>query len=284
MSSILDKVAERLKELNSGGSNKMDYAKVKDGRNVFRILPGATEDIFFAEEAFVHYGIGKDGNNKGLTAICPTSRGDHHKCPICEHSKKLRSLSHAKDDEYDKLARELSRKKRVYFNVIDRSLDLSQFKFEDGKWKNIGTGEDLPQSPVQILSTGISVYKSILSIMTDPEYGDITHPTEGLDVIITKSGSGFTTEYDVKTVRKESPIGLEHWQEGLTDLSVLSKAKPYDELKAMLEGDTRGDSTEYHNTVSNNTEPVGDSNIEAPSHDDIDAEIQRALAARQNNK
>lgn len=280
MSSILDKVAERLKELNSGGSNKMDYAKVKDGRNVFRILPGATEDDFFAEEAFVHYSVGAEGNNKGFTAICPTSRGDHHKCPICDHARQVKALSKAKDDEYDKLARSLFRKKRVYMNVIDRSLDLSQFTFEDGKWKNVGTDTDLPQSPVQILSTGVSVYKSILGIMSDPEYGDITHPTEGLDVIITKSGTGFNTEYDVKTVRKESPIGLENWKEGLSDLSVLSKSKSYDELKAMLDGSPS--SSESDTQGSNDVAPTP--NVNAPTEDDINAEIQRALEAHKNNK
>src|SRR5690606_9181927 len=88
-----------------------------------------------------------------------------------------------------------------------------------------------------VFGSGIGIFKDILGLIVDPEYGDITDEKEGLDLIITKTGSGqFNTNYDVKTVRKESPVGFDGWEEELTDLSILTKSKSYDDIAAILDG------------------------------------------------
>lgn len=288
------KLAERLAQLNqSEGGNKsgMQFINIKDGRNVIRVLPPAPGKDMFAEEVFVHYGVGKSAENKnGTMVVCPKTHGEDKPCPICELSQELRSLSKRKDDSYDKQAKSLYRRKRVYYNAIDRSGDLSVYeKNEEGKWINKETGEE--ESPVKVMGTGIGIYKDILGLIVDPEYGDITDPEEGLDLIITKTGSGqFGTKYDVKTVRKESPIGFDYWEECLHDLSQLTVAKSYDDLLTLLQGEKHLDDNEED--ASDNEDDNEDDNEENEDkrdttdneEDDLQAEIQAALQRRRQRK
>lgn len=279
----LDKLKERLNELNTNNNNgggSFGYVNLKDGRNVVRILP-PKENGEFVQEVFLHYGVGKsESNKKGTVVVCPTTHGDDKACPICEAVKELRNLSKAKDDTYSKQASQLGRKKRVYFNAIDRSLDLESFtKNSDGKYLD---AEGKESNPVQILAVGTTVYKAILGIMCDPEYGDITDAQEGLDVIITKSGTGMNTEYDVKTVRREGPIGFADWESNLNDLTSLAKTKKYDEIAGILTGETtpEGDSDSSTGASAGETNTSTEAGGSEDSGEDMEAEIQAALRRR----
>lgn len=288
----VSKLMNRLKELNesSGGQNNgMNFITIKDGRNVVRILPPSENMESFGEEVWVHYGVGKSATNKkGTMVVCPRTKDENAKCPMCEASKELKQLSKKKDDEYDKQAKSFYRKKRVYYNAIDRSVDLANYELreEDDKkvWYNIETNEK--ESPVGILATGVGVYKDLIKIIVDPEYGDITDPEEGLDIIITKTGSGqFNTEYEVKSVRKESPVGLDNWEDFLNDLAPLTKPKTYDEILTIMEGGeppTEGGSDENSESEDNKegTEPSGDNE----GNEELDEEIQAAIRRRREGK
>lgn len=283
----ITKIAERLAQLNSGGGNNgggTDYFKIKDGRNVVRILPPKDENEMFFQEAYLHYGVNKsEENKKGMTIVCPTTFGEGKPCPVCELSKQMKALSRKKDDTYDKQARELMRKKRAYFNVIDRSDDLATYSPDENGKLVRENSEGYKETPVKVMSTGVSILKDLLGIIVDPEYGDITDAEEGLDVIITKSGTGFNTEYDVKTVRKESAIGFDAWSDCLYDLSKISVPKTYDEIANMLDGGSeepstpdKSESVEDKTPVAPPTAPEGGT--------DLDAEIAAALARRQANQ
>ena len=286
----ISKLAEKLAQLNAqgnrGGGNGMRFHSIADGRNLFRILPAHANSEMFFEEVWVHYGVGKtDQNKKGHMVVCLTTHGDSKPCPICEVVKELRNLSKVKDDTYSKQASSLNRKKRVYFNAINRADDLTQYaKNEEGKWVN-ADGEE--QSPVGVLATGVTVFKDLLSIIEDPEYGDVTDAEEGLDVIITKTGTSFNTSYDTKTVRKNSPIGFAEWQECLYDLTTLKKGKPYEELEAILNGedytpeDTKETAKGGDNTAPAPTDAAPAPAVDAPNvGDDLQEEIKAALARR----
>lgn len=302
MSLDIAKIAERLAQLNSnsgGNGGGFSYLKLKDGRNVVRILPPAPGKDMFYSEVFMHYGINKtEENKKGVSVVCPTTLGDNKPCPVCELTKSLWQLSKSKEDSYQKQAKRLGRKKRVYFNVIDRGDDLSKFKKNDeGKWINTDTNEE--ESPIKIMSTGVGILKDILGFIVDPEYGDITDAEKGLDVIITKSGTGLNTNYDVKTVRKESAIGFDNWEENLNDLNSLGKCKSYDDLKQLLEGtDPEADVEEDSQDIKSQDTPVStpvstptstatpndvvpnDAVPEGNAEDDVQAEILAALQKR----
>lgn len=295
-------LAKKLDEINNGNNNRsnqgtgLNYHSIKDGRNLFRILPPRDDMDSFAVEAWLHYGVGKTKEKpKGRTVICPKSRDENAKCPICELAFEYRGLSKDKNDRYGKLFDDTKRKKRVYFNAINREDDLAKYeKDAEGKWRNTESDEDREESPVKVLATGFGIYQDLLKIIVDPEYGDFTDPEEGLDIIITKSGSGrYNTEYDVKTVRKESPIGFDEWEEcmELNDLNKLSEQKlSYDELAKLLTGaeateddDEEDDEPqEKSSTNSKGEEPKDDTNTDGDSEDDgdLDDEIAKALARR----
>jgi hypothetical protein len=289
----IDKLRERLEQLNNSGSNRgngagFNFLNLKDGRNVIRILPPREGADMFFEEVWVHYGVGKNAQNKnGTMVVCPKTHDENAPCPVCELADELKKLSKKRDDSYDKQSRSIRRKKRVYYNAISRDEDLSVYeKNEEGKWINTETGEE--ESPVKVLGTGIGILKDIISLIVDPEYGDITDPEEGLDLIITKTGSGqFNTKYDVKTVRKESPIGFDAWEECLHDLSQLAKAKSYDEILAIMqgeepEGEDEGDNEDEEPENEEPKQPEPDPATD--DADDLQNEIKAALARRRKNR
>lgn len=292
----ISKLAERLAQLSRGSNNNsssMGFINIKDGRNVIRLLPKRDSDetsLFGEQEVFVHYGVGKNETNKnGSMVVCPTTYGDDKACPVCELAAELRRLSKKKDDSYDKQARQVQRKKRVYYNAVSRAEDLNSYKYDDGqkKWFN-KDGEE--ESPIKVLGTGVGVYRDVLGIICDPEYGDVTDFSQGLDLIITKSGTGFNTEYDVKTVRKESfaipedaPEDLvKNWKEYLHDLSSLAKVKTYSEIASVMDGgDTTPEPEPDVDAGMSNLVPKGsDPTVGGSDDDDLAREIQAALARK----
>ena len=134
--------------------------------------------------------------------------------------------------------------------------------------------------------------KDLIKLIIDPEFGDVTDPVDGLDVIITKSGTGFNTEYDVKTLRRNSPVGFNEWEESLLDLKPLQKCKTYQEIQAIMDGkkDESDDGDENTHAASeaatapkSNPEPTPPT-APATSDDSLEDEIQAAIARRKNNK
>lgn len=250
----MDKLKSKLESLNSntggktGSSNQ--FVKIEDGKNRVRLLPAAPgrEPEEFYEEVWVHYGVGKNSENKnGTMVVCPKTHNENAKCPVCELSKQYNDLSKKKDDKYHKMAKDIYHKKRVYFNAIPRNIDLDDFELnEDGEWINTSE-DDRVESPIKVLGVGIGVFKEILKLVLDPEYGeDLVKIKKGLDITITKEGSGrFNTNYSVAPARKESdafpedetPEGLaENFEEYLNDLAEFSKSKDYDELADLMDG------------------------------------------------
>lgn len=288
------KLAERLAQLNKGGGGGeggMSFMDIKDGRNVARVLPPINSKAEFALEVWVHYGVGKSANSpKGTMLVCPRTENENAYCPVCELSSQLKKMSSKKDDNNDKEARQIYRKKRVYYNAIDRADDLSKYEFQQeegkpGKWMNTETGK--PESPVKVLATGIEVYKSIIGFIIDPEYGDVTDPEEGLDIIITKTGTGqFGTKYEVKTARKNTPVGYPDWEKAMVDLSTLAKPKTVTEIEAIMEGKTPDPKEDKSDDEGNEDDgkPVDISDPDNGEEDDTADAIAKALARRKANQ
>lgn len=285
----VEKLAKRLGELNKnqGGGREgsgVRYADINDGRNQYRLLPGKDDPTEFYAEAWVHYGVGKGKENpKGTFVVCPTTKNEKAYCPQCELAKQLRKLSKRKDDTYDKQARQAMRKKRVYYNVLDRADDLSIYKKnEEGKWINTKTEEE--ESPVAVLAAGIKIHKDILGLICNPDYGPVmVDVDEGLDTVIEKSGSGqFGTEYKVSATRKETPAGFDAWEECLNDLSKLIEPKTADEIAEIMSGADPDDNKEDDEEEGEEESNPNSSDKEEPAEDedDIQAEIKAAIERR----
>jgi hypothetical protein len=294
----ISKLAARLAELNKSGGGEglgVTFLSIKDGRNVIRILPPGEGKDMFAEEVWVHYGVGKTAENKnGTMVVCPRTKNENAPCPVCELSAELKKLSKKKDDNYDKQAKSIYRKKRVYYNAIDREEDLSSYSYneDEKKWYK---GND-EEAPIKVLGTGIGIYKDIMAFFVDPEYGDVTDFEEGLDLIITKTGSGqYNTNYDVKTVRKESPAIpddapkelVENWESYLSDFSTLTEPKSYDDLVSLMGGGSPSEDEEDNSTEADEESTSQDTASEHSEETDDDGladELAQAIARRRNKR
>jgi hypothetical protein len=148
----LSKIKSRLNSLSNTGTNKNLFWKPKPGKQVVRIVPYkfSPENPFM--ELKFHYGI----NEK--TYLSPDTFGRPD--PIVEFSNRLKKTG---DKEDWKTGRKMEPKMRTYAPVIVRGEEGEGVKF----W-----------------GFGKQVYENILSIIDDPDYGDITDLTNGRDIVV----------------------------------------------------------------------------------------------------
>lgn len=150
----LDALKSRLSELQNTTSTKDNLWKPEPGKTQIRIVPYKfnKENPFI--ELYFHYGLG----NK--IYLSPVSSGKPD--PVEKFSSKLKSTGNKEDWI---LGKKLEPKMRTYAPVIIRGRESEGVKF----W-----------------GFGKTVYEEILGFMTDPDYGDITDPISGRDIVVEK--------------------------------------------------------------------------------------------------
>jgi hypothetical protein len=148
----LSKVKSRLEALKNQGTKSTYLWKPSPGKQVVRIVPYAhnPENPFI--ELHFHY------NMNGKTYLSPSSFGRPD--PIVEFANKLKK---SQDKEEWKRGRALEPKMRTYVPILVRGLEHEGVKF----W-----------------GMGKSVYQELLAIIADPDYGDITDPKNGRDIVV----------------------------------------------------------------------------------------------------
>lgn len=208
-------------ESRSVNYNNAEYDKLKQGKNVRRILwPKGDSDSFYSE-GFLHFNLGEDGNT---VVTCPKTFGSKERCPICEYVEELQK---SKNKEDAKLASKLKATRKIYVNTISRDDD---------------------EETTKVLPIGVTVLKGLLEAICDPDYGDITDPDEGRDVTITRKGEGMKTEYSVLIKPKASIVSDElsasEIEDEMTDLDSLFVKKSYEELQDILNGESLEDDEE----------------------------------------
>jgi hypothetical protein len=202
----------KLNQFNrSGGDRDAALWKPTEGKTVIRIVPfkDNLENPFV--ELYFHY-LG----NK--TYLSPTSYGNRD--PIAEFAEELASAG-GKDDWMQ--ARPFRPKLRTYVPVIVR-------------------GEE--DKGVRFFSFGKTVYQELISIITDPDYGDITDVTNGRDIVVEyipqeKSDTNFAKTM-VRPKPNQTPLHTDATlvKKFLTeqpDLRTLYNEPTYAELKVALE-------------------------------------------------
>jgi len=209
----INKIKNRLNSLSNTKQNANLFWKPKPGKQVVRIVPYK----FSPENPFIelkfHYGL------NGKTYISPDSfnRPD----PIVEFSNRLKKTG---DKEDWKMGRTLEPKMRTYAPVIVRGEESEGVKF----W-----------------GFGKQVYQEILSIINDPDYGDITDLTTGRDIVVEfkeaiETGKNFP-ETSIRVKPNATPA-VDHTNKELiatlakqTNIIELYEEKSYDELKQIME-------------------------------------------------
>lgn len=145
----------------SGNKNDTKW-KPKEGDQTIRILPTTDGDPF--KEFHFHYNVGK---NPGI--LCPKKNYGEN-CPICDFASQLwRDGVDNNNDQSKNAAKKLFARKRYYSPVVIRGSET------DG---------------VKIWAYGKTAYETLLGYVLDPDYGDITDPETGTDLVLSYTVPG----------------------------------------------------------------------------------------------
>ena len=173
----LEEAKREKAELNSGSN----FLKLRQGRNVLRILPPPVGRKSPFVRVWQHF-FNVPGKEKAASFTCPRMMAKKH-CPACAKADELKASGNPADKA---LANDMFARKRVYANVVDRSA---------------------PELGVQIFAFGKMVDDALVSLREDDPDEDFTHPIEGFDVIVERSGTGkMDTKYSVRGARNRSQL------------------------------------------------------------------------------
>ena len=223
------KMKAKLQELESGGKSKSDnvWWRPQEGDQEIRLIPTEDGDPF--KVFHFHYNLG-EGARGGI--LCPKRQfGDN--CPVCDFASKLWQEG---TEESKKMAKSLFVRQRFFSPVIVR-------------------GEE--EQGARIWGYGKTIYETLLGLVLNPDYGDITDIDSGVD---------FTLNYTLPKTKGAFPqtnLVPKRKSSALTS----SKAKVKEILESVPEIDTlfqRKSPADVKNILEAFLNP-----IEGPSVDDV---------------
>jgi len=205
----LSKLKSRLNSLSNTNNKTQLIWKPKPGKQVVRIVPYKYQpDNPFIELKF-HYNI----NNKTYLSPDSFNRPD----PIVEWSNRMKKTGNKEDWQ---LGRKMEPKMRTYAPILVRGEESEGIKF----W-----------------GFGKNVYQEILSIINDPDYGDITDPVHGRDIVVefrTAEDSGKSFPETTIRVKPNASVAIDPSQKDIlaqqTNIMDLFPEFSYDELKEVM--------------------------------------------------
>ena len=245
----INAIKKRLSQLKDTNTRTSNLWKPEPGTQQVRIVPYKFNKDNPFIELYFHYDLG------GKNYLSPMSFGRPD--PIEEFAQKLKGTG-SKDDY--RLGRKVEAKMRTYAPVIVRGEENQGVKF----W-----------------GFGKTVYQELLSIIADPDYGDITDAVNGRDIAVQfktaeETGKSFpSTSIRVKT--NQTPITedaslLESLTENQKNITEIYQEQSYEDLTQALNDYLNGSSTEEEEkqeetTPANNV--VYDSKKTSDAFDDL---------------
>ena len=172
----LEKMRSKLNAVKGKGGKSSAFWRPQDGNQTIRIVPTADGDPF--KEFWFHYNLGK---NAGFLSPKKNFGED---CPLDNF---VRQLWKEGTEESKRMAKKLSARQRFFAPVVVR-------------------GEEA--EGVKVWGFGKRAYETLLGLVLNPEYGDITDPTDGTDLVINygkPAGASFP-ETKITPRRKNSPL------------------------------------------------------------------------------
>lgn len=191
----LDKVRQQYQEL--GGDSR--WFKARPGKTIIRILPPwgeAAQGSFFYFGA-LHYGFSIGGENRAIPCTRLVDKGP---CAVCEFVEALKASG---DEDHKEIVNKIRPKKKYWINLIEKDYKTKEVKDEK----------------VYMFGAGKKMIDAVMGAMEDPDFGDITDPDEGHDIVLTRTGTGmYDTRYEFILRPKPSPIGTDDWMNNLHQL------------------------------------------------------------------
>lgn len=198
---------EAAKAEASAGQSQ-EWLKLNTGTNVVRILPplaGKTSPWVTIYQHFI-----KVPGAKAVVFNCPR-RMANMRCPACEKADRLRATGNPADERASK-----------EFNPSMRTISF-------------GLDRENPEKGIQMFAFGAMIKKRLIHFREKLDK-DFTHPTEGFDLVIDRTGQGLDTEYQTD-LGTQGPITnneaqLDQWLDGLPDLDSFSTVLSYEQIVA----------------------------------------------------
>jgi hypothetical protein len=203
---------KRFSSLQNNTKKSDSIWKPANGKSQIRLVPYKFNKDNPFIELYFHYNI----NNK--TYLSPISFGRPD--PIVEFAEKLKRTG---DTDDWKAGKKMEPKLRTFAPVIVRGKENEGVKF----W-----------------GFGKTVYQDILGYIADPDYGDVTDPTSGRDIVLEVTAAEESgTSYPTTTIRVKPAISKLHEDattvqqllEGQKEITELYQELSYAELKGILE-------------------------------------------------
>lgn len=173
-------MAELSKKGSSVSDHKSEYLKFPEGDTVIRILPGTPEmnGLFYVKQ---HYHTHQMGGKPEKVQCTIHTTGQ---CAICRAiaPKQFAASKEDRDQWYGERS-----KAKFFFNVLDRA---------DGK--------------VKVWEASATMFGEVAQYATDEDFGDISDPVNGHDLVVNRKGTGFgNTKYSLRAKPKKTPL-VEH--------------------------------------------------------------------------
>ena len=235
----INAVKKRLAQLQTSTTRSTNLWKPQPGKTQIRIIPYKLNTDTPFIELFFHYDLG------GKSFLSPTSFGRPD--PIEEFADKLKQSGNREDW---RLGKKLESKLRTFTPVVVRGEESGGTKF----W-----------------GFGKTVYQELLSIIADPDYGDISDPINGRDVVVEfKTAEETGASFPKTSIRvKPNQIPITEDKAVLTDLldnqkdiTEVYNELTYDELAEAL-GDWLNPSDGEEETTKTDTTNVPASTLKS---------------------
>ncbi len=206
----LNAIRKRLNQLQTTNNRTSSLWKPQPGKTQIRIVPYELNKDNPFIELFFHYNL----NNRSYLSPISFGRPD----PIEEFAQKLRASGNKEDYQ---LSRKLEAKMRTFAPVIVRGEEKQGVKF----W-----------------GFGKTVYQELLSIIADPDYGDITDPVNGRDVVVEflsaeETGASFP-KTNIRVKPNQTPVSDEpdilELVKKQQDIRDIYQEQSYDDLTEIL--------------------------------------------------
>ena len=209
------KMKAKLQELENGGKSNSDkvWWKPQEGDQDIRLVPTEDGDPF--KVYHFHYNLG-EGARGGV--LCP-KRQFGENCPICDFASKLWQEG---TDDSKKMAKSLFVRQRFFTPVIVR-------------------GED--EATARIWGYGKTIYETLLGLVLNPDYGDITHVDSGVDFTLTYTlpkTKGAFPQTNLVPKRKSSALAknkdaIKEILKSVPEIDTLFQRKSPADVKSILE-------------------------------------------------
>ena len=229
----LNAIKKRLGQLQTTNTRTSNLWKPSPGTQIVRIVPYKFNKDNPFIELYFHYDLG------GKNYLSPVSFGRPD--PIEEFAQKLKSTG-SKEDY--RLGKKIEAKMRTFAPVVVRGEESQGVKF----W-----------------GFGKTVYQELLSLIADPDYGDITDPVNGRDVAVEfktaeETGKSFPST-SIRVKPNQTPITedasvLDSIQESQKEITEIYQERSYDELTQALNDYLSGGESEGEEETSQDTAPM----------------------------